>query len=93
MAGVEGKIAIITGAAQGMGLETARELARRGAISVLADINREKLQVAVSSVREVGKANVIGIDVSHKSEWLEMVNAVESWYGWTFSSTTRPFLP
>jgi 3-oxoacyl-[acyl-carrier protein] reductase len=81
MAGVEGKIAIVTGAAQGMGLETARELAGRGAVSVLVDINREKLQAAVGSVREVGKANVFAMDVSHKSEWLDLVNEVERWYG------------
>jgi NAD(P)-dependent dehydrogenase (short-subunit alcohol dehydrogenase family) len=81
MAGVEGKIAIISGAAQGMGLETARELARRGAVSVLVDINREKLHAAVSSVKEVGNASVVVMDVSRKSEWLDMLNEVESQYG------------
>jgi 3-oxoacyl-[acyl-carrier protein] reductase len=37
------KIAIITGAAQGIGLATALEFAKRGAVVALVDINERKL--------------------------------------------------
>lgn len=81
MASLEGRIAIVTGAAQGMGLETSCELARRGAVAVLADINREKLQAAVGKARIAGKADCFGMDVSRKSDWVETVREVEARYG------------
>jgi 3alpha(or 20beta)-hydroxysteroid dehydrogenase len=46
MAGrVDGKVAIVTGAAQGMGAEEARLLAEEGASVVLGDINLDRLEV------------------------------------------------
>jgi NAD(P)-dependent dehydrogenase (short-subunit alcohol dehydrogenase family) len=81
MSSLEGKVAIVTGAAQGIGLETARELARRGAISVLTDINGEKLQAAVESVRQAGKGDCFVLDVSSKDQWIEVVREVELRYG------------
>ncbi|MEL7207065.1 MAG: SDR family NAD(P)-dependent oxidoreductase, partial [Actinomycetota bacterium] len=45
-----GRIAVITGANSGLGLETARELARRGAHVVLAVRNLEKGKSAIDDV-------------------------------------------
>ena len=81
MSSLQGKVAIITGAAQGMGLETARELARRGAVAVLADVNEEKLGAAVESVRSAGKATSYVLDVSKKDQWLSVVSRVHSEFG------------
>jgi 3-oxoacyl-[acyl-carrier protein] reductase len=81
MASFNGKVAIVTGAAQGMGLETAREFARRGAVAVLADINQEKLSAAGESVRSVGKATCYALDVSKKDQWLDMVESIQQQYG------------
>jgi 3-oxoacyl-[acyl-carrier protein] reductase len=53
MQGLQGKVAIVTGAAQGIGLETACELARRGAVSVLADVNDAGLAAALETVRSI----------------------------------------
>src|SRR5204863_5901075 len=78
---LEGKVAVVTGAAQGMGLETSCELARRGATVVLADVNRQKMEQAVQSARTAGKACSYGIDVSHKDEWLQMVSDTERRFG------------
>ena len=81
MNSLNGKVAVVTGAAQGMGLETGQEFARRGATAILIDINGEKLRTAAETVKSVGKTDSFQMDVSSKSEWLEMVREVESRYG------------
>ncbi len=47
---IKGKIAIVTGAASGIGKETAVELAKNGCIPVLVDINEERLKEALVEV-------------------------------------------
>lgn len=82
MSGVQGKVAIVTGAAQGMGLVTAQEFARRGAIPVLADINAEKLERMMASVRDIDpRATSHVMDVSKKDQWIEMVKDVHERFG------------
>lgn len=74
MSSLNGKVAIVTGAAQGIGLESACEFARRGAVPVLADINAAKLQSALDSVRAIsGRALSWTLDVSKKDQWEAMV--------------------
>jgi NAD(P)-dependent dehydrogenase (short-subunit alcohol dehydrogenase family) len=46
-----GRTAVVTGANGGLGLETARELARKGAWVVMAVRNQQKAQNAVSDIR------------------------------------------
>lgn len=46
-----GRTAVVTGANGGLGLETARELARKGARVVMAVRNQQKAQDAVSDIR------------------------------------------
>jgi NAD(P)-dependent dehydrogenase (short-subunit alcohol dehydrogenase family) len=50
----EGKAAVITGGANGIGLATAREFARRGARVVLADVDKPALEQAVARLRAEG---------------------------------------
>ncbi len=47
----EGKVIAITGAASGIGLATAKYLAVRGASLSLADVQKEALESAASSIR------------------------------------------
>jgi NAD(P)-dependent dehydrogenase (short-subunit alcohol dehydrogenase family) len=47
-----GRTAVVTGANGGLGLETARELARKGAHVVMAVRNQQKAQAAVSDIAE-----------------------------------------
>jgi NAD(P)-dependent dehydrogenase (short-subunit alcohol dehydrogenase family) len=54
--GLDGQIALVTGAAQGLGLGIARELARRGARVVVADLQAEKVAAAAESLRQEGLA-------------------------------------
>lgn len=58
-----GKVALITGAAQGIGRATAVRLASEGACVVLCDLNQERLDEAVAEVQTVaGSAwNAVGI--------------------------------
>ena len=81
MTDLKGKIAVISGAAQGMGLETAQEFTRRGATAILVDNNGEKLRRAVEVVKSVGKADSFQMDVSSKEDWLRTVGEIESRYG------------
>ncbi len=50
----QGRAAVITGGASGIGFATAQEFARRGARLMLADINEAALQEAVSTLRDDG---------------------------------------
>lgn len=51
MSWIEGKVAVVTGANAGIGLETARGLARAGARVVMAARNRAKGEAAVADVK------------------------------------------
>ena len=46
-----GRVAVVTGANGGLGLETARELAHKGAHVVMAVRNQEKAAAAVNDIR------------------------------------------
>lgn len=49
---LEGKLAVVTGASSGLGLETSRIFARQGATVVMVARSAEKLEVALSAIRE-----------------------------------------
>lgn len=79
---LEGKVAIVTGAAQGMGLATARELASRGAACVLVDLNERKLESALDTVkRETDRAAGRVLDVTDQRGWITLAEDVNRDFG------------
>jgi NAD(P)-dependent dehydrogenase (short-subunit alcohol dehydrogenase family) len=58
----ENKVAMITGAASGMGLLSAQKLAEEGAKVVLTDVNADAVAVAADAIRKNG-GDAIGIPV------------------------------
>ena len=62
---VDGKIALVTGAAGGIGLACARALALAGADLILADIMEAELEAAGEQIRELGvRCRTVVCDVS-----------------------------
>lgn len=72
MAVLEGKVALITGGAGGLGREIARAYAREGARVGLLDINETLLDEAV---REVPGSQALPCDVSNRAAVLRTVDA------------------
>ncbi|HUA97531.1 MAG TPA: 3-oxoacyl-[acyl-carrier-protein] reductase [Terracidiphilus sp.] len=65
MTGVEGRIALVTGASQGIGRACAVELARRGATVALAARNQAKLAETAAEIEASGgKAAIFALDVA-----------------------------
>jgi dihydroanticapsin dehydrogenase len=66
---LEGKVAIITGAATGIGRATAVLFAREGASVVVADINEDDAQRTVADIKdEGGSARFVQTDVSEAED-------------------------
>ncbi len=62
---LQGKVALVTGAASGIGEQCARQLASEGAAVVIADLNLEAARkVAESIVADGGKAIAVAMDVT-----------------------------
>lgn len=70
---IDGKTAVITGGASGIGFATARQFASSGANIVIGDIESGPLEKAVSQLRDTG-AKVIGVlcDVSKQDDVLAL---------------------
>jgi 3alpha(or 20beta)-hydroxysteroid dehydrogenase len=75
---LEGKVALITGAARGMGAATARAFVREGAKVVLGDVLPEVKEVAL----ELGDvALALTLDVTDEQQWRDAVAEGERHFG------------
>ncbi len=76
------RIALVTGASQGIGESIARELAREGATVVLIDVQKAKLEaVARTIAAEGGRADVYEADVTKSDQSAAVVEAVLKAHG------------
>ena len=79
---LEGKVAIITGGANGMGAEECRIFAREGAKVVIADIVEEEGRKLEAEIAESGgDAVFMKLDVTSESGWEDAVQATVARYG------------
>ena len=79
---LEGEVALVTGAAHGIGEATARRFAEEGAACVLVDRDEEAGQaVAESIVQGGGRATFLAGDVSQADSCEAMVNTAEETFG------------
>ena len=69
MGRVDGKVALITGAASGLGTADAAILAREGATVVLTDVNGDAGEAAAEAIRGAGgKATFLALDVADEEQ-------------------------
>jgi 3-oxoacyl-[acyl-carrier protein] reductase len=82
MPGVTGRIALVTGASQGIGRACALALAEGGAIIALAARNEEKLTAVAKEIESLGgQAATFRMDVSKEDEVKSAVKAVIARFG------------
>lgn len=76
---LEGKVAIVTGAAQGMGAAHARVFIKEGAKVVLTDLNDGKGQALASELGD--SALFIKQDVTREEDWAQVIETAEAHFG------------
>ena len=79
---LENKVALITGAAKGMGEAEARLFAEEGAALVITDIDQENLNKVAKDLTGMG-AKVLALkhDVSMESDWIFVVGEADKAFG------------
>ena len=81
---LQGKVAIVTGAAQGMGAASARCLAEAGARVIVADLNLEKARAQADIITaDGGAAAAREVDVTDESCVAAMIEFTRATYGET----------
>ena len=79
---VEGKVAIVTGAASGIGRVTAERLAEEGARVVIADIDQDGGRRVAEAIGESGGEAIFArVDVGEESDVISMVETAMSTFG------------
>ncbi|WP_041451335.1 SDR family NAD(P)-dependent oxidoreductase [Hoyosella subflava] len=79
---VKGKVALVTGAASGMGAADIRLLAEEGASVVGCDVDKARLDALVDELRGEGLAvTAATLDVSDPDAWTDVVRFTEETYG------------
>jgi NAD(P)-dependent dehydrogenase (short-subunit alcohol dehydrogenase family) len=82
MARLDGKVAIITGASNGMGADEAQLFAREGAKVILADRAATEGQAQEATIRaNGGDALFVQTDVTNEADWEAVVRTAVSRYG------------
>src|SRR5262245_41826560 len=76
------KIAVVTGAASGIGAATAKELAEAGATVIVADVQKDKGEAQAAALREAGgKAKYLYVDMTDSKSIAAFADAVQTQFG------------
>jgi NAD(P)-dependent dehydrogenase (short-subunit alcohol dehydrogenase family) len=82
MASLDGKVALVTGGASGIGAACATALAEAGAAVVLTDIQDDKGQALAGEIGNAGgKARFLHHDVTREDEWVQVISDVKAAFG------------
>ncbi|MCU1457209.1 MAG: dehydrogenase, partial [Actinomycetia bacterium] len=79
MGRLDGQVALVTGAASGMGAATATAYAREGAQVVCLDVNDALGEAHVKSID--GEARYLHLDVTSEADWAAAISNCREWYG------------
>jgi len=79
---LDGKIAIITGSASGIGAATASAFAREGARVVVADVNLEAAERHAATINDgVGEAIALAVDLGEEASIASMIETTVAKFG------------
>ena len=79
MGRLEGKTALVTGAASGIGLQTSIRLAEEGALVMMTDINHEE---GLQQAEQLGaNATFLKLDITEEEEWISVLDETVKRFG------------
>ncbi len=82
MGRLDGKVALITGGASGIGRGCAERLAQEGAIVVVTDLQDDKGAQTVAAIAATGgQASYLHHDVTAEQPWIDVIAAVKAQHG------------
>ncbi len=82
MSRLDGKVALISGGARGIGAETARLMVEAGAKVVIGDVLTDQAEETVASLNENAEvALAVHLDVTDEASWQQAADAAEAKFG------------
>jgi len=79
---LDGKVALISGAARGIGAATAARMAQAGARVMIGDILEERARDTIAAIRSAGgDCEFVKLDVTRESDWRSAVDATLARFG------------
>jgi len=82
MSRLDGKVALLSGAARGIGGESARLMAQAGAKIVIGDVLDDRGRQTVAEINATGgAAEYVHLDVTKEDDWTAAVNTATSKFG------------
>jgi NAD(P)-dependent dehydrogenase (short-subunit alcohol dehydrogenase family) len=78
---LEGKVAVVTGAGQGIGRAIALRLAHEGAAVLVNDLNQAGAEAVAAEISDGGRAIAVAGDVSVEDTWAQIVSTAVTGLG------------
>jgi NAD(P)-dependent dehydrogenase (short-subunit alcohol dehydrogenase family) len=79
---LDGKVALVSGAARGIGAETARKMTAAGASVVLGDVLTDRVRETLEEITHAGgEALALALDVTTEASWTAAVAAATKQFG------------